>query len=411
MQLANALKNSVVLSIVHISTMGIALLEIPILARALGAQQYGILLYIQAITAIAATFVEFGFNISSARDIAQNSSNNNEVQNIISRTNSAKTTLYFLAALPLLVLIASQSNHINDFIFLYSASLMLLLGIGFSPFWYFLGKEKIGTPSIIELIIKTTSLLLIFIFINTPSDMAIALWIYAACSLSNTAIQFAIINKSFNALSFSTFNAALKILKRDRAVFLYRAPSSISSSISTSLLGLLSTPANVALFSPSEKILKAVHGLSTPIFQVFLTPVTQAVNKNRKKSISIGTKMVAISFLASTLGALFFYTFSNSIIETILGTGYPSAPAILEIAVWALPFKVATAAICILIAIPHRKEKISAQSIFVLLACLVVISPIFIGLYGAKGMAYSLVLSELIQFLFTVYLIYKKVMK
>lgn len=411
MQLANALKNSAVLSLVHISTMGIALLEIPILARALGAQQYGALLYIQAITAIAATFVEFGFNISSARDIAQNSSNSHEIQNIINRTNSAKTILYFLAALPLLVLIAFQSNNINDFFLLYSASLTLLLGIGFSPFWYFLGKERIGTPSIIELTIKTTSLLLIFVFIKEPADMAAALWIYAACSLANTAIQFAIINKYFRALSKSSLNTGLKSLRRDRAIFLYRAPSSISSSISTFLLGFFSTPTNVALFAPSEKILKAAHGLSTPVFQVFLAPITKIAKTDRRNAISVGIKLVAISFLASTLGAVFLYTFSTIIIETILGEGYPNAPAILEIAVWALPFKVATAAICVLIAIPHRKETISAQSIFVLLACLLVISPLFINLYGAEGMAYSLVLSELIQFLFTVYLVYRKVIK
>ena len=63
-------KNILILSLVHLVRLLLPLLLIPLLANRISGGEFGVYMYALSFAAWLAIFVEYGFNISSTREIA-----------------------------------------------------------------------------------------------------------------------------------------------------------------------------------------------------------------------------------------------------------------------------------------------------------------------------------------------------
>lgn len=66
----SASRNAAWLSLTHVGGLAIPLIELPILARALGPEGLGLVLFVQATALTIAVFIEYGFHYSGARQVA-----------------------------------------------------------------------------------------------------------------------------------------------------------------------------------------------------------------------------------------------------------------------------------------------------------------------------------------------------
>ena len=130
-------KNFSYLSIIKIVTLFLPLFTYPYLLKTLGQSNYGLLIYSQAVVGYFVIFVNFGFSITTTREISQNRDNLLRISEIISATYFAKV-LFFVISLLILYLL---SIYINDIHQHFSLFLYTLLWLGlfevFFPIYYF----------------------------------------------------------------------------------------------------------------------------------------------------------------------------------------------------------------------------------------------------------------------------------
>lgn len=102
--------NTFWLMLAQIGGLFIPLIELPVLARALGQQNYGQVLYALGISLTASVFVEFGFNFSAARTVVKIRENKQQLAQLVSNVLFAKLLLSMAVGVAVAVLILTGSG-------------------------------------------------------------------------------------------------------------------------------------------------------------------------------------------------------------------------------------------------------------------------------------------------------------
>ena len=186
------IENVSYISILHIFNMLVPLITYPYLIRVLGADNYGMVVYAQAVIGYFSIVVGFGFNISATKDISINRDDVSKVSEIVS-------SVYILKGLLLLIVIIFFV--IIFFLFFENTDYYMLFLISFygcfyewlNPIWYFQGKEKMKYNTYLNLISRSIFLILIFILIKSKSDFLYVPLIHAIGSLTASCISIYLI--------------------------------------------------------------------------------------------------------------------------------------------------------------------------------------------------------------------------
>ena len=78
------IKNFSYLSAFQIFNIFIPLATYPYLIRILGSETYGLIIFALSIVTYFSMIINFGFNISATKDVAENKNNNNKLNEIVS---------------------------------------------------------------------------------------------------------------------------------------------------------------------------------------------------------------------------------------------------------------------------------------------------------------------------------------
>jgi len=179
------IKSTVALTAAHAVGYSISLAEVPILARALGPQAYGELLWVQMTALLISMLVDYGFTLSASRQVAQARSNPNKLKTIVGNVFLAKVILLATVAVPMVLLYVLFKPVDLALAF---AGFIYMTAFGMSPFWYFQGMEKMGRAVTIEIITRTAALLGLLMLVKEPADAPLALWLMASGGLVCSAI-------------------------------------------------------------------------------------------------------------------------------------------------------------------------------------------------------------------------------
>lgn len=146
-------KNVSLLFIAQLVSYLIPILEIPILAKSLGVDQYGQVLLIQTTALLCSLIVEYGFSLSGARQVAVcGIDNKSQLSKIYNGVTSAKVLLSgSMIGLSVLVLsLADLSIGFEAVVWGY----LYFLAFSFSNIWLFQGLEKITFVVVFELVLR-----------------------------------------------------------------------------------------------------------------------------------------------------------------------------------------------------------------------------------------------------------------
>ena len=171
------------------------LIVFPYLMIVLGAEKFGYIGFSFAIVQYLMLIVDFGFNLSATKRVAQARGNQNELNKIFSSTLLAKVGLLIISFFILLIF----AFAIHRFAIYSSTMLVLFLmvvGNAFSFVWLFQGLGKIRVISIVNIVSKLLILPLTFLFVKSPSDFQKAALIQSLVYILSSLITISIlINK------------------------------------------------------------------------------------------------------------------------------------------------------------------------------------------------------------------------
>lgn len=387
------LKNVSLLFIAQLVSYLIPILEIPILARALGVDEYGHILLIQTTALLCSLVVEYGYSLSGSRQVALCAGEKTLLSNIYNEITSAKVVLTTIMVIASIVILLAVGVDVK----LQSAvwGYLYFFAFGFSSIWLFQGLEKITFPVVFEVCLRFVGLLVLFIFISKPEDATKALMIMSSFALFNTVVGFYLAYRVVGAFSFKLKGGLVQI-KDGFHSFLYKSSNNIMMSAGPALVGAMCGQAAVAKFAPAEKIIKASVGLVGPVLIGLYPYLSRKLLQSTTLNLKFSSFIVAGLFFAGVIGAVIIYALGDFLISMMLGPGFEEAIVILRIFVLIVPFRMMNQAMGLTIFMPLGKDRLLSFLLIFFSVFSLLLAALLSYWFELKGIVYGLVLSEII---------------
>lgn len=171
---SKVIENYFFMTILQILNMCFYLLIYPFLIRTLGQEGYGLYAYAASMVFLFITFVNFGFDLPAAQQVALHSDDKQVLRSVLSCVQTAKIYIEMIAVLCFAVIMLINPIMSNAPCVFWITFLQTLTFILF-PQWYYQGLQKMKMVTYIQFGFRLLSLPFIFIFVKSPQDV----WVFA----------------------------------------------------------------------------------------------------------------------------------------------------------------------------------------------------------------------------------------
>lgn len=321
--------NFTYLSILEIIGLLLPLISYPYVIRTVGADNYGVVVFCQAIIAYVVIIINFGYNVSATRKISENRTNVFKIREIYSSIVYQKLLIFAICLVSgLFVLIFLKYD--------YSVILLGFIGLCiqevFFPTWLFQGLERMKFITIITFVAKCSCLILIFLFVHDKKDYACIPVLYSIGVFFTSVLSVIILKKKFDIYF-------VKVSKyRMKEDFLESLPFFTSR-----LSAIVMERGNVLVIGTFFSYdMVAIYDLCAKIVSILKTPfslVAQVIYPNvaKSKNMLLVKKSIKIVLLFGAFVCLFVYLFAPNIILLLSDTSMLGAVSILKIMVLYVP--------------------------------------------------------------------------
>lgn len=145
------------------------LVTYPYLIRTVGMELYGTVVFAQVIVTYVSLVVNFGFNLTGAKEIASNLANPDKISEIVSSVFINKFAIWLVCFFVYLLMISSFS-FFSEHYALYFFSFFLTLNELLFPIWFYQGIEKMKYVTCVNVAIRLFFIGAIFIFVRQETD-------------------------------------------------------------------------------------------------------------------------------------------------------------------------------------------------------------------------------------------------
>lgn len=307
------LKSISFLMVIQIVSYMIPIVEIPLLSRALGATEYGKLVLVQSVAVLCSFFIEYGFTISAARQVAISDKTDAVLAKIYSDVLSAKIIL--CVVLQIAVLCCMYYIGLTGYdLELIAFGLMYVLAFSFSPLWFFQGLEKLFAISMLDVGLRILCLVCLVIFIKQPADIKCALAIMSGLCFLNTVFSNCMCGPMLRTVRLSMGGGLMQI-KTGFNVFMYKGSNNILLSSGPLVVAHAQGQTGVAVFVPAEKIIRGVVGILTPILTVFFPYVNRQFHFSKPNALMHSLIVVFAVFVIGLLSASSLYFAASTFVS------------------------------------------------------------------------------------------------
>lgn len=395
--MSRVITNTFWLMLAQFGGLLIPLLELPVLARALGQQSYGQVLYALGLALTISVFVEFGFNFSAARKVVKIRENKQELAQLVTNVLFAKLLLSFTVTCIICALLyfGASTTEIPRHWFIWIS--FFTFALGFTPLWYYVGIEKLVLPIMLDLCLRSIGLVFIITLVSSPHHAQRVLVIQSIISMINTLLPTLLMIRTTGFGGFS-LQGTINTLKEGWELFLYKGTQSIMGSVSSPLLGWLNGTLAIGTFVPAEKLVRAAIGLATPMLNAAFPHIVKLQSHSAHTTKRIVSITIIILFIVSIIFVMLTTYLASWLVNTIFGSEYQDAIMLLKILVYIVPLRICSMTLAILWFIPRGKEVIASRTMMLNIIITLLIAIIFVPTFGALGMCISLLAAEFTMF-------------
>ena len=392
----NLVQNFTSLSVLQISNYIFPLIVLPYVVRVLGPDKYGLVQFAAAFSTYLQLICDYNFALTGTRLISQNRNDQKKLSEIFSSIIFIKIILFLVTFILFIVIILSiEKFSIDSMVYILSAG--MVLGSVLSPLWFFQGIEKMKYITIIQVSVRIVATIFIFLFIQAKSD-------YLVLVIINSSAQIAI-GLTGLAVSIIVFKVKvlipgkgmmINILKHGWNVFLSSIWINFYTTSNTFLLGLFTNNTIVGYYAGADKIRIAFQGIHSTLSLSVFPFVSNLVKESYEKFINFNRKLLKLSGAGGLIISVLLFVFANPITNLILGKDFKDSSDLLRI-ISVLPFLISFSNVFgIQTMLPLGFDK-SFNKIIGLSALLhIILLFVIIPTYFAEGVAYTVVLTELI---------------
>jgi PST family polysaccharide transporter len=385
--------NLIALYAVQASTYALPLLTFPYLARVLGPSGWGVVVYAQAIGAVIASVVEYGFDISASRETSRQRNEPDRLSALISGVLGAK---FLLAILCMGGALVSRpfTYHIAPSLALFWASTIWGVCQGINMLWFFQGLERMRLASALEIGGKALATLSIFVLVHKPDDG----WKVMASQCVGCVVAHGVtVVLAYREVGFRwpTPTSVWNALRLGGSMFLFRAVQGLSGSINGLILGSVAPVAALGEYAGADRI--------TRVFQQGMWPVNQALYpklaQQAQDSPMSALKTVRLSlFFLGGLGLIFglaIFFGAPLLVHLVLGPAFRNSVPVLRVFSLWIPLIALCTVMIFQLLLPNHLDR-QFNFVNVTAALLGIVSTLLLApRYNALGVAWSAVAVQL----------------
>lgn len=375
------------------------LASLPYLARILGTEGLGQVVYIQSIMALVILIVDFGFSWSAIKVISTIRHDREKLSKYFFSTWAAQWILT-MGSGALLILISQQTSIFQASNRQLFFGYLIVVGYTSFPFWLLHGLEKIRTSTTIHLISKITTLPLIFILVKSSNDIDIAILFYALCNLLAGLLFIAYTLKS-NIIIWArpSIREIVLVYKNSWHTFLAKINISFPSLLIPIFLNNISGPSALGLYNLADKVKSLIISITGPIASALFPRMSLLAKTEQREFFKLAYKAALWQTILLTPLCCFVWFFASDIAILVGGNQFSNATSTIR---WLAFLPLVTAASNILgiqIMLPMGMEKTLSIINFGGLLLVTVLVLTLTPSLQAEGAAFSLLLTEMFMLL------------
>lgn len=401
---SKVLKNSIWLTVLQVVNTVIPFLTVPYITRVLGTKEYGLfsitlnwILYLQV-------FVEFGFGLSGSRKVALMSEKDSNILNELYNNIISSRIILLIASFIFLNIIAFISHFSFRMYICIMILFLIIFGTTFQLTWLFQGKQDMKFITIINVISRTISLILIFLFVKSENDIYLYCFLYSVTLVLSSAIGIFIARKKYGLkFNFASFSRIKEEINDGKYLFASSAMSKIFSGFGVTVLGIFATASITGVFSAIYKI--------PYVLSMFFYPISQALypfnSSNFKKDFNSGVrsvKKICIPvFTLFLIISIFIIIFRRIIINILFGIEYLDYSIIVIPLVIQFVFGMINNFLGIQILVASGNNKKYSQAFAIGCISIVILNILFGKLFGIYGVSCAAMIGEIVLTLGLIY--------
>nr|WP_286416531.1 oligosaccharide flippase family protein [Myroides odoratimimus] len=346
------------LTILQLINIIIPLLTYPYIIRVLGVDNYGLIVYSQAIIGYIVLLISFGFNITATKDISRNRLNVRKLSKIVSSVFVIKFSIFIISLVILMLIVVGFALDSK-----LSNLLILTMWMGFYevffPVFYFHGTEKMKFITLLNFISKILFLILVFAFIKNSEDVYLYPVFNGLTGLIVCILSIKIVLKHGVKLYFPKFSILTYYIRKSYVMALAYASNNLKSGLNIILIKLLFGVKEVAYFDLAMKIITMGNTFSDVLNQAVFPKIS------REKNMIFLKKVLVVILFSTSLFVIFTFLFGEWIVRILGGVNMSNAVLVLKIVSFVVPFYAVGGLLGRNCLIVFNKDKIVLRSMIV----------------------------------------------
>lgn len=382
---------------VQVANFLLPLLTVPYVVRIIGPEKLGLLNFSQAYVTYFSLLINYGFDMAAVRAIAANRSDQAATNRVVSQVLAGKALLWVLSTV-IFAVVSLSNPEFKQHLLLHVCTYLVCIGTVLSPFWLYQAMEDLGRVALFNLAVKLIFSLSVLLLIRQASDYFYQnLAISVSQILVSVGALYVALRRFHIKLHWPTRAELANRFREDRTLFFSSVTITIYASSNIFILGLMSLPYNVGIYSAGtrlEGMAESFVGLA--LNQAFFPVVAQAFGQSREE----GLRMVRNTFfpLVALLAivAVGLWVVGPFALTLLYGAKFQEAGTILRV-VAVLPLVIGLSNLLGL----HTMLNLRMDRAFFLVTALgsvvgLGLNWLLIGRFAHVGAAYALVATELL---------------
>ena len=385
--------NFTVLASGHAAGLIVPLLMVPYLARVLRPEGWAPVLIAQALASWMILLLDYGFDLSATRSVAQSRENPDEIRRIAWGVQCAKlllvpVALFLLVTAYLLLPALEQSRRLA----FWTCAFALLRGM--NPLWFFQGLEQYRSAVAIDAACKVAGAAAVLMVVRGAADG----WMVLALQAIFAAISLIWLTARLRARVPSTWSLmeGIGALRASWALFAFRASGTLYLQANTIILGVFASPVAVASYGGAERIVRAAINLLEPFNRLFLPRISFLSTSNPAQAAMLVQKSLLVLGAASVVGGAMIAIAAPLLVTVLLGAGYENAVPILRWLALLLPTITVGTVLGNFWALPFKRDHALLSATMAAGALNLVLAYLLVPRMAALGMAAAVVCAELL---------------
>ena len=394
---SKSIQNFIFLTTIQASNIVITLISMPLLIQSIGVDQFGLVNLSLSVIILANILVGFGYNLSGPRDVALSQNDKESLSHLVSNIVFSKVLMALLATLGIILAVFGL-NMFREYQWILLFSVLLLFSEATLPLWFFQGLEKMKLISIANVFSKLLYLLGIVLFIHAPEQSYWVNFILGASALGINILLLLFIHFQMDIKFYKPkLGQLFASLRENGLLFLSNIATHISINGGLIILSFFSSAEILGMFSLAEKIAMVLRMFPSMVIHSVYPNASRLLESDLPQFVHFIRKVYLFTLFLGMVASLFVFGLAPFIIKLLARKELTEAVAYLKVLSF-VPFLACLNIANVVILLAKDQKSIIFKSSWMMGIFMLLTSVPLTYSYGALGLGFALLLTEIAVF-------------